>query len=284
LPAEERLNQNSTACDLQAKGIKMNKYLILAGAAALAGTCFSDTVIDFNGQSTTGNNNAYVAPPVDGLYNWTDSGVSFRHEVTFGGFGWEGFSYSSVNDTATGGFGNQYAVYGDGMGMGDAGSYAVFYKSAPATITLPVATTVRGFYANNTTYAALDMINGSGFSKQFTTNDWFRLTVEGFDEGSASLGSVDFDLADFAGFTEGDDRNNYMVNDWTFVDLSSLGTNVASLAFSLSSSDNGDFGMNTPAYFAMDDLTVEAIPEPGTITLILLSAAGLVGFRRLHII
>jgi len=255
----------------------MKKQLTLIALAGLASATLADTVINFNGQSTTGNNNAYIAPPVDGLYNWTDNGVSFHHQVVFGGGGWDGFTYSSVNDTTTAGFGNQYAVYGDGMGMGDTGSYAVYYnQTTMPIITLPVATTVHGFYANNTTYAALDMLNGSGFSRQFTTasNDWLKLTIEGFDSASASLGTVDFLLADYTGTT------GSIVDDWAFVDLSGLGANVKSLGFALSSTDNGAWGMNTPNYFAMDDLTVAAIPEPGAIVLTLFGFGGMVLFRR----
>ena len=112
------------ACDLQAKGMKMKIQPVLMALVAMAGACFADTVIDFNGQSTTGNNTAF-APSVDGIHDWTDTGVTFSHEVSFGGFSWDGMTYSSVNDTATAGFGNQYAVYGDGMGMGDTGSYVI---------------------------------------------------------------------------------------------------------------------------------------------------------------
>ena len=254
------------------------KQLTLIALTGLVGATLADTVIDFNGQSTTGNNSAYVAPPVDGSYDWVDNGVTFSHEVTFGGGGWDGMTYSSVNNTTTAGFGNQYAVYGDGMGLGDTGSYAVSFQPfvQRSIITLPVATTVQGFYANNTTYAALEMLNGSGFSRQFTTasNDWFKLTIEGFDSGDGSLGTVDFLLADYTGVT------GSVVSDWTFVDLTSLGSNVSALGFSLSSTDNGSFGMNTPSYFAMDDLTVAAIPEPGTIALMLIGFGGMVGFRK----
>ena len=252
------------------------KHVLTSAALLAAGTSLADTVITFDGQSTTGNNTAYVAPPVDGLYNWSDSGVTFRHEVVFGGFGWEGFSYSSVNDPSTAGFGNQYAVYGDGSGLGDAGSYAVFYNSSPSTVLLPVETTVQGFYANNTAYAALSMLNGDAFSRQFTTasNDFFTLTIEGFDDSAASQGTVDFMLADYTG------AKGEIIDDWTWVDLNRLGSNVSSLAFSFTSSDTGNFGINTPQYFAMDNLTVDAIPEPGTTTLMLCGFGGMIWFRR----
>ena len=63
---------------------------------------------------------------------------------------------------------------------------------------------------------------------------------------------IDFYLADFR---FDDNTLDYIVDQWTTVDLSGL-TNAVELQFSLSSSDVGDFGMNTPAYFAVDHVTV----------------------------
>jgi hypothetical protein len=85
---------------------------------------------------------------------------------------------------------------------------------------------------------------------------------------------VDAYLADFR---VSDNSQDYVVDDWTFVDLGTLGT-VDSLSFELSSSDTGDFGMNTPAYFALDNL--DAIPEPGTLITVLLGALLLFAGRR----
>lgn len=255
----------------------MNKSILLAAGVALASTTLADTILNFNGQSSTGNNQAF-APNADGTYDWVDQGASFSLEVSFSGAAWDGITYSSVNNTTTAGFLNQYAVYGDGMGRGDTGSYAIYANpfTPRPVISLPVATTVLGFYANNTTYAALSMLNGDGFARSFTTasNDWFQLTIEGFDSGDVSQGSVDFLLADYTGAT------GAIIEDWAFIDLTSLGNNVRSLGFSLSSSDNNAFGMKTPAYFAMDDLTVAAIPEPESLGLMLSALGGLVLFRR----
>jgi len=44
------------------------------------------------------------------------------------------------------------------------------------------------------------------------------------------------------------------VNEWAYVDLTSLGS-ADSLQFFLSSTDVGIFGMNTPAYFCLDNFT-----------------------------
>ncbi|MCI6491676.1 MAG: DUF4465 domain-containing protein, partial [Prevotella sp.] len=45
---------------------------------------------------------------------------------------------------------------------------------------------------------------------------------------------------------------HYILNHWDWVDLSSLGT-VKTLTMSMSGSDMGTWGLNTPTYFCMDD-------------------------------
>jgi len=63
--------------------------------------------------------------------------------------------------------------------------------------------------------------------------------------------SVNFYLADYR-FADND--SDYIVNSWKYVDLSTLG-GVDTYEFDLSSSDTGAFGMNTPAYFCMDQFS-----------------------------
>ncbi|MCU0317633.1 MAG: DUF4465 domain-containing protein [Fimbriimonadaceae bacterium] len=194
---------------------------------------------------------------------------------------WSGFSYSKVNNVTTPGFGNQYAAYdvpSGGKGFGGSESYGIFYSGSSATITLaPGQTTPVGMYVTNTTYAALSMVNGDSFSKKFggaTGNDpdFFLLTVFGFDASGASTGSVQKYLADYR---FADNSQDYILNSWTWLDLGSLQTGTTTLRFGLSSSDNGAFGMNTPAYFALDNVT--AVPEPMTLGLL---ALGLAALRR----
>ena len=142
------------------------------------------------------------------------------------------------------------------------------------------ATTVSGAYFTNTTYAALAMLNGDSFSKKFggaSGNDavFSKLTITGYNR-AASTGSVDFFLADYRFANNAQD---YIVKDWTFVDLSRLGA-VTELGFTLSSSDNGQFGMNTPAYLAMDTLTTTPVPEPEKAAMLLMGLALLAGIAR----
>jgi len=259
----------------------MKKSVLFTTVVAVAGLAQA-AVINFDSKDT--GVNGYYNPGGVGDSSWSDGGATFSMPQPYAGTYWEGFTYSDVNDTETTGYLNQYTVYGDGKDYSDNGVYAISYAAASSgfgsvpEISFASAQTVNGLYVNNTTYAALDMISGSVFSKAFSTNDWFTLTIEGKNGGGVSQGTVDFDLADFTGYVEGDNKENYMVTDWAWVNLALLGSDVSSLTFSLSSSDTGAGGMNTPAYFAIDN--VDAIPEPGTIGLMLLSFGGMTWFRR----
>jgi len=135
----------------------------------------------------------------------------------------------------------------------------------------------------NNTYAALAMLQGDSFAKRFggaTGNDpdWFRLSIQGFDTQGDPVGTVDFYLADFR---DANNANDYIVSQWTEVDLSSL-VGASELRFTYDGSDVGPFGLNTPSYFAADNLVT--VPEPGTLLLSItaIASALLWGIRRRH--
>ena len=81
--------------------------------------------------------------------------------------------------------------------------------------------------------------------------DYFLLTIKKWLNDTLSTDSIDFYLADYR-FE--DNSQDYIVTEWTFIDLTPLGP-ADSLQFSLSSTDFGMFGMNTPAYFCIDNVT-----------------------------
>ncbi len=218
--------------------------------------------------------------PVGGF---TSGGAFFNntYESTFGS--WAGFALSRETDVTTAGFGNQFSAF---AGSGAAGSlqYAAGFVNTFSpflpTITLPPGEPVLSLALTNTTYAGLSMRNGDFFAKKFggvTGNDpdFFRLTITGRDASLAPTGQVDFYLADFR---FANNALDYIVDEWTTVDVSSFSAATATIEFTLSSSDNGAFGMNTPAYFAVDQ--VQTVPEPGTASLAALGALVFAGRRR----
>lgn len=222
---------------------------------------------------------------VNDSLGFTSRGVGFNNQFTDfgGGFStWAGFAWSNVDDSLTAGFGNQFAAYRPGA-AGAPGTYAVGAVDAfvPFLPRITFAKDAMPLHVDvaNTTYAALSMLNGDAFAKRFggssgSDPDFFRLTIEGFDDAGASTGVVEVFLADYRFEDAGLD---VVVDRFTTVSLASLGA-VRSLEFDLSSSDTGAFGMNTPAYFAIDDLVT--VPEPGSLALAGLGAAGLGGWRR----
>jgi hypothetical protein len=200
------------------------------------------------------------------------SGSAYFHnnyDSTYGS--WDGFAYSNITDTASSGWTAQYNAI-TGVGQNGSANYAIGYVgwAEPPTIILDTAGIVDGLYVTNNNYAYYSMLNGDAYAKKFggssgDDEDWFLLTIAGKDIEGAMTGTVDFYLADYRFADNGED---YIVNTWEYVDLSSLGV-VESLEFKLSSTDNDpEYGMNTPAYFAMDTI----IPEPATMVLLALGS------------
>ena len=195
----------------------------------------------------------------DGAGSFESGGVVFNnfYDDTYGPY-WEGFAYTNATDTTTLDYANQYSAI-TGSGSNGTGNYAVaylgFYGIVP-TITLPKEARVARVDITNTTYAFLTMQEGYFSAKKFggetgNDEDWFLLTITGKDSDGNVVGSVEFYLADFR---FDDNTQDYIIHEWTPVELSGLGP-VKSLEFSLSSSDNDlVFGMNTPAYFAVDSI------------------------------
>lgn len=161
---------------------------------------------------------------------------------------WTGFAISSKTDSVTAGYDNQYSVM---AGKGALGStkFAVVFDTAVVVLPTDNLYSPKSVMLTNTTYAYKDMQNGSFFGKQFEAGDWFKVIIKGY-LGTAEVGSVEYYLADFR------DGKSILSKEWKEVDLSSLG-NVNYLTFSFDSSDKGDFGVNTPKYACLDNLTVE---------------------------
>ena len=223
------------------QGLSANSFFNgpVAGGSTTTGP-FGDTVVQgtFDSETLTFNNN---------------------HSQDFGS--WDGFAYSNVVDTTTAGFTNQHAAF-PGEGASESDTYGVGFVSSgsePPTIQREVEDD-RQFESvaiSNTTYAALSMANGDSFAKKFGGDsgddpDFLLLTITGLDASDSTIGTIDFYLADFR---FDDNSLDYIVDEWMTVDLTSL-AQARSLQFSIDSSDVGMFGINTPTYFAVDDITL----------------------------
>lgn len=174
---------------------------------------------------------------------------------------WNGFSISNVVDNTTAGWGNQFAAY-PGSGASGSETYAVFYPDG--TISMNNWGGITGFKITNTTYAAISMRDGDAFSKQFGSpngadgnpdgtngDDFFRVWIIGEDSLGTHKDSILFYLADYR---FANDHDDYIVDTWEQIDLTSFGFLIDKVRFRFESSDVGAWGINTPQYFAIDDI------------------------------
>lgn len=254
----------------------MRKFTMLCSAFALFSCALkAQTVATFDTLTLPGTDTfyrSYAHPGVDVGFNDGHAHFPCVYDTAYGGTWVTGFAYSNKSDTVTGSYTNEYSAK-IGTGYGGTGKYVVAWCNNPTTyqynMVLPLTGVamgqpVEGFYITNTTYAYNSMRSGGYPAKKFgdttgtglttglgTAPDWFKLTVKGYHSGALQPDSVDFYLADFR---PAGTANDSIIKGWHWVNLMPLG-HVDSLRFSLSSSDNGSFGMNTPAYFCIDNFT-----------------------------
>ncbi len=201
--------------------------------------------------------------PQIGFWNGSDasgffiaSDMKFDNQYNAAWQTWAGFSYSQKNDVTTAGYSNQYSVIDP---ENQKNKFAIFYPSFGgdifATLSAAGEFELRSIAVCNSTYAALSMRNGDDYSKKFggktgTDPDWFKVTVNGYDRFNVKVGNLDIYLADFR---SPDSSKDYILTRWTTFDLTSLGK-VYKVTFTLSSSDMGLYGINTPTYLCLDNI------------------------------
>lgn len=236
------------------------KKMLLAVSVFCIQYTFAQTIVDFEELVVPGADSAWLGSTGEG--GFTSKGVFFENTYTVATWGdyWSGFVYSNSTDVTTPGSSNDYSAYA-GEGANGSNNYVVSYGGE---IDLNSEKLISSIQVTNTTYAALSMLNGDSFGKQFGspngangnpdgTNgaDWFKLTVFGKNGSGNYTDSVDFYLADYR-FT--DNADDYIVDTWESIDLTSLGS-VRYLEFRLESSDMSGPWINTPGYFALDNIT-----------------------------
>ncbi len=255
---------------------------VLLAAAALATACSDNNedrttvaVVTFEGAAWT----PYVAATVGKTYTgdvatenyvWTDAATSlsstpiftdYGESGKFFGGGWIVSSYNSKDLAAYGSYSYDLYVYNaenadavKGGGHNGSDNFLVGFGNADETRdnrpTLEFADgkarTVKGCYVNSTCYILNIMRNGNDFSPALGDEDEVFICATGYDAAGAETGKVSLSFA----------KKDKMIDTWTAWDLSSLGE-VTKIRFSISGGPENEYGMTTPTYYAIDDVTVE---------------------------
>ncbi|MDE6139670.1 MAG: DUF4465 domain-containing protein [Alistipes sp.] len=203
---------------------------------------------------------------VIGINDYNDTYVTMStYKSFFGG----GLAISQWNDMTQNSYLNQCSVYckdastgkggADGSstfavayGYDDGSAYSTDNRSSFYFAEAGREAVISSLCVCNTTYVHLCLKDGNSFSTpmSYDKNDYFRVTFTGIDAAGAQTGSVAYYLADFRtesapGIAEG----------WNKVDLSPLGS-VHKVVINFEGSDSGEYGLNTPAYCAIDNIEV----------------------------
>ncbi len=187
-------------------------------------------------------------------YFWHDgNNTSLYAEIVDGGPFWNGghaiSNYASTDIAANGTYEQQLAVYGE-EGRGGNNSSANFcihngMGVAPLEFRDGVERVIDHLYVAATTYCINVYENGGGFTVPATEESWFKLTATGYDAAGNETASTEIYLAE----------GTKMLRGWQRWSLASLGK-VQSVRFAADGSDVGEYGLNTPSYFAYDDVAV----------------------------
>ncbi|MFK7934897.1 MAG: DUF4465 domain-containing protein [Saprospiraceae bacterium] len=219
------------------------------------------------------------ALPVDTFYtdfspeNGFECGSAFfqnEYFTDFGGLWKAGWAVSSGTDlmdssednlfTSVTGSGSSASDLIDPVGVNQ--QYGIGQQDAYILLD-PDEVLARSIEVTNTFHVADALEFGTEFSKPFGGDDggdpdFFLLTISAYFNGVETGEFVDFFLADYRFL---DNELDYIIDTWQLVDLSPI-TFADSLTFTLTSSDIGEFGINQPPYFAVDNLVVDFNVSP----------------------
>jgi len=255
--------------------MKKNYFFALFGALTITTTAVAQLVDTLTFENhpldpMTGYFNGSTLPPNSTSFSVGNYTLDNSYNAEWGS--WSGFAVSKIQDSVTPGYTNQYAAY-PLSGANNSEKYGVFYSSGK--IEFDVERTLKSINIANTTYAVQSMRNGDGFAKKFgspngpdnTTpdgtegKDWFLLEIIPLDNADALVGdTIKFYLADYR---FDDDTKDYILEKWEKVNLGNI--TAKKLTFKLSSSDVGEFGMNTPGYLAFDNLVTTTGCTPNNV-------------------
>ncbi len=129
--------------------------------------------------------------------------------------------------------------------------FAVGQNHAKLTAADPLVLGVMSLKVSNSLYAYNSMKFGDAFAKKFKASDKdsLILVITTFFKG-VKQESQRVVLADFRFM---DTTRNFLLDTWRLIQFKEFND---SIQFEMESSDNGSWGMNTPAFFVLDDIQV----------------------------
>lgn len=222
----------------------------------------------------------YVQFPINYAASWKDPNV-WSYEYWNGGV-----AISNFKDMEQGVPANQCSVYNkegaksgsnfavcagftaskDDLGkcakiyITDQKGYTVTTENKPVTGKAKVGK-FNSVWVCNTTYGYKVMQNGNEFTNGSlqSKNGWFKVIFIALDDKGKQIEGkrVEYYLANFDANKKAESGLDGKIREgWNQVDLSVLGDNVSAIAVNFDGSDkNGEY-VNTPAYVAIDDLSV----------------------------
>lgn len=189
------------------------------------------------------------------MNNGFEFSLDLGWDTSFGGYWGNNFAISRKNYTtieksdfskhiycAKPGYGSENAKSGNIYAVGHMNS--TILQKEPKQYLL-------GFNVSNTTYAFNSMALGDDFGRKFSSEnqDSFILVISAYKFGILTQ-NIRLVLADFRG---NDPNKHFILDTWQRVQFDYYPDSVQ---FTMLSSDNGQWGMNTPGFFAIDEITI----------------------------
>lgn len=201
-------------------------------------------------------------------YRWADCGNT---ELMFAGFSesWGSYSFSSggfaVSSYAVADFKDasytrqlESSIVDDYTGFaGNNGSknFCVFFHGSDGLkFADGKARIVESAYVAMSSYTLSTVVYGDYYAPAFGQESFFKVVAKGYDADGNETGVVEKVLCDYAAIQAFKAGKPFA---WEKMELKSLGE-VAAINFDVVCSDDcyGEYGLNTPAYFNIDDITV----------------------------
>lgn len=259
----------------------MKKLLLGLGAVLAMGltACDDDPVwtitLDMANSKVEYNDNGVwkdCENPEVGSFSCSFLNFSHKAIASEWGVSWDGFCASRSTDNADHNnvgenlYAYQWGSMSKGGMRGEGTPFVIAYWSSfeganPAEPSLKIDLTdgssfaPQYIYVNNTSLTYYVMKEGNEYAKKFEHGDWCKVLFYGVTEDGKTTAPVEFYLADLRSDKASE---QIFVQDWTSVDLKPLTVNgpIKYMYMQMESSDSGQWGMNTPGYFAIDGLQV----------------------------